>query len=228
MLEPITKNEIEDLISKHHTSMSQYQIDHFVVGEKLTPHRILRQILLELETRYKNLKLYQTDIKIEELEVKLLEQEVLTCNGIDKEIKELKIFRRNVEIDALKKNVTNMEYEIGVLEKEFSVLKEKCGDMEQLLLDENGEEEYWINKFIKEAQVDIMTTGRIGKGVLDAIMSMPQEHQNLIVQNAVSHAASSNVYISQIEQASLKGLREDSTKLMLDTLVVKSDEEDSE
>ena len=208
--------------------MSQYQIDHFVVGEKLTPHRILRQILLELETRYKNHKLYQTDIKIEELEIKLLQQNISVCNGIDREIQELKISRREIDLSALRKNVMNMEYEINVLEKEYAVLKEKCGNMEELMLDGNGEEEYWINKFIKEAQVDIMTTGRIGKGVLDAIMSMPQEHQNLIVQNAVSHAVSSNLYIAAIEEHTVSGMKPESQKLMLDTLLIKSDEDDAE
>ena len=224
MLEP--NSEIEQLISQHQTSMSQYQIDHFVVGEKMTPYRILKQILLELESRYKNLKLLTTDFKIESLEIKKLKRDLESITDeIDKEIAELKIYRREVDSSVIQKNISNMEYEIGVLEKQYNVLKERFGDMTKSLHDESGEEEYWINKFIKEAQVDIMTTGRIGKGVLDAIMTLPNELQGLIIQNSVGQATNSNAYISAVEDMHLKQINESKQgKLMLDTLVTKTEE----
>lgn len=232
MLEPIsldTRSEIESLISKHHTSMSQYQIDHFVVGEKMTPYRILRQILLELETRYKNKKLYSVDLKIEKLEIEKLKSELNNANGIEREIQELKIERRIVDVTALEKNLQNITYEIEILENQYRIIKEKHQDTEELLFDESGEEEYWINKFIKEAQVDIMTTGRVGKGVLDAIMSLPIELQNVVIQNAVTHATNSNNYIGAIEQHCLESMNEtNQASLMLDVLVTKTDSTDSE
>ena len=206
--------------------MSQYQIDHFVVGEKMTPYRILKQILLELESRYKNTKLLTTDFKIESLEIKKLKRELGSITDeIDKEIAELKIYRREVDSEAIQKNISNMEYEIGVLENQYNILKERFGDTTKLLLDESGEEEYWINKFIKEAQVDIMTTGRIGKGVLDAIMTLPNDLQGLIIQNSVGQATNSNAYISAVEDMHLKQINESKQgKLMLDTLVTKTEE----
>lgn len=225
MLEPTSKNksEIVDLISQHHTSMSQYQIDNFVVGEKMTPYRILKQILLELETRYKNQKLFETDCKIELLEIQQLKNKLSVIDDkIEKEILELKIQRRELELVALEKNKSNIDYEIEVLENQYNILKEKNENMLDVLNDESGEEEYWINKFIKEAQVDIMTTGRVGKGVLDAIMSLPTEIQNLIIQNAVGQATNSNTYISAVEDHYIQQIREDKqSKLMLDTLVKK-------
>lgn len=214
--------EIKNLIDIHHTSMTQYQIDHFVVGEKMTPYRILRQILMELETRYVNLELTKKDQKIEIIKIKQLKSTLDTLEGFDKEIQELEIEKKELELNSISKTIFNTEYEINVLENQFKKLKEQYPDMKSVLTDPDGEEEYWINKFIKEAQVDIMTTGRVGKGVLDAIMSLPNEHQQFIINHAVSQATNSNVYISGVEDLILKEIRDEKKgKLMLDTLIKK-------
>ena len=215
-------HEIKALIDIHHTSMTQYQIDHFVVGEKMTPYRILRQILMELETRYVNLELTKKDQKIEIIKIKQLKSTLDTLEGFDKEIQELEIEKKELELNSISKTIFNTEYEINVLENQYKKLKEQYPDMKSVLTDPDGEEEYWINKFIKEAQVDIMTTGRVGKGVLDAIMSLPNEHQQFIINHAVSQATNSNVYISGIEDLILKEIRDEKKgKLMLDTLIKK-------
>lgn len=215
-------HEIKALIDIHHTSMTQYQIDHFVVGEKMTPYRILRQILMELETRYVNLELTKKDQKIEIIKIKQLKSILDTLEGFDKEIQELEIEKKELELNSISKTIFNTEYEINVLENQFKKLKEQYPDMKSVLTDPDGEEEYWINKFIKEAQVDIMTTGRVGKGVLDAIMSLPNEHQQFIINHAVSQATNSNVYISGVEDLILKEIRDEKKgKLMLDTLIKK-------
>ncbi len=215
-------HEIKALIDIHHTSMTQYQIDHFVVGEKMTPYRILRQILMELETRYVNLELTKKDQKIEIIKIKQLKSTLDTLEGFDKEIQELEIEKKELELNSISKTIFNTEYEINVLENQFKKLKEQYPDMKSVLTDPDGEEEYWINKFIKEAQVDIMTTGRVGKGVLDAIMSLPNEHQQFIINHAVSQATNSNVYISGVEDLILKDIRDEKKgKLMLDTLIKK-------
>lgn len=215
-------HEIKALIDIHHTSMTQYQIDHFVVGEKMTPYRILRQILMELETRYVNLELTKKDQKIEIIKIKQLKSTLDTLEGFDKEIQELEIEKKELELNSISKTIFNTEYEINVLENQYKKLKEQYPDMKSVLTDPDGEEEYWINKFIKEAQVDIMTTGRVGKGVLDAIMSLPNEHQQFIINHAVSQATNSNVYISGVEDLILKDIRDEKKgKLMLDTLIKK-------
>lgn len=214
--------EIKNLIDIHHTSMTQYQIDHFVVGEKMTPYRILRQILMELETRYVNLELTKKDQKIEIIKIKQLKSTLDSLEGFDKEIQELEIEKKELELNSISKTIFNTEYEINVLENQYKKLKEQYPDMKSVLTDPDGEEEYWINKFIKEAQVDIMTTGRVGKGVLDAIMSLPNEHQQFIINHAVSQATNSNVYISGVEDLILKEIRDEKKgKLMLDTLIKK-------
>lgn len=214
--------EIKNLIDIHHTSMTQYQIDHFVVGEKMTPYRILRQILMELETRYVNLELTKKDQKIEIIKIKQLKSILDSLEGFDKEIQELEIEKKELELNSISKTIFNTEYEINVLENQYKKLKEQYPDMKSVLTDPDGEEEYWINKFIKEAQVDIMTTGRVGKGVLDAIMSLPNEHQQFIINHAVSQATNSNVYISGVEDLILKEIRDEKKgKLMLDTLIKK-------
>src|SRR5574344_2092099 len=145
-------HEIKALIDIHHTSMTQYQIDHFVVDEKMTPYRILRQILMELETRYVNLELTKKDQKIEIIKIKQLKSTLDSLEGFDKEIQELEIEKKELELNSISKTIFNTEYEINVLENQFKKLKEQYPDMKSILTDPDGEEEYWINKFIKEAQ----------------------------------------------------------------------------
>ena len=177
---------------------------------------------MELETRYVNLELTKKDQKIEIIKIKQLKSTLDTLEGFGKEIQELEIEKRELELNSISKTIFNTEYEINVLENQFKKLKEQYPDMKSVLTDPDGEEEYWINKFIKEAQVDIMTTGRVGKGVLDAIMSLPNEHQQFIINHAVSQATNSNVYISGVEDLILKEIRDEKKgKLMLDTLIKK-------
>jgi hypothetical protein len=53
-------------------------------------------------------------------------------------------------------------------------------------------------------------------------MSLPNEHQQFIINHAVSQATNSNVYISGVEDLILKEIRDEKKgKLMLDTLIKK-------
>jgi hypothetical protein len=218
--------EIKNLINTHQTSMTQYQIDHFVVGEKMTPYRILKQILLELESRYRNLEVTEMDLKIEKLRIKQMQARLdKITDTIEKEIQELEIAKREIDLSGLEKTILNNKYEIGVIEAQYVKLKEQYEDTKSLLASPDGEEEYWVNKFIKEAQVDIMTSGRVGKGVLDAMMSLPNDVQNLILTNAIGQAANSNVYISAVEDHYLSSIKEKQQgELMLDTVIKKVEE----
>lgn len=221
------QDEIHKLINIHQTSMTQYQIDNFVIGEKMTPYRILKQILLELETRYRNLKISELDLKIEKLRIKKMKEELKTIDDtIYKEIQELEIEKKEIDLSGIEKTIFNNKFEINVIEMQYKKLKDTNPDLEKLLFDQHGEEEYWINKFVKEAQIDIMTTGRIGKGVLDAIMSLPTNIQNFILNNAIGQAANSNIYISAVEDHYLSDIKEKQAgELMLDTIVKKVDAE---
>jgi hypothetical protein len=224
------QKEIETLISSHQTSMSKYQIDHFVIGEKMTPYRILKQILLELESRYRNLDDVKDELTIHKIKAKKLKKKISKeKDEDDKAILDVKLRKKQREIKSLEKSQLNNEYEIKTLEEQYRNIKAQYPDTQALLTDEAEEQIYWVNKFIKEAQVDIMTGGRIGKGVLDAIMTLPEELQNVVVQNAVAQAASSNGFISAVEDHHIDALKESKkVALQLSTVIGQKIDEDEE
>jgi len=120
----------------------------------------------------------------------------------------------------MEKTYNNHLYEISIFEDNYKKIKEVYENPKTLLDDPNGEEIYWVNKFIKEAQIDIMTSGRIGKGILDAIMTLPEKLQEVIITQSVLQANNSNGYISLVENDINKKISEDkSVKLMLNTMV---------
>jgi len=223
------QNEIKELIDMQPTTMSKYQIDNFVINEKMTDYKILKQILLELGTRYNAYEDILIDYEILELEIKKSEEEYNKIKtDITKKIKKLEIQKQKNNLKRMKKTIKNHEYEIAIFEENYKKIKDNYESPKLLLQDETGEEIYWVNKFIKEAQIDIMTNGRIGKGVLDAILMLPERLQEIIVNNAVAQAANSNSYIGFNEAEIIESIKSSKkVSLMLNTLIgEKKDEVD--
>lgn len=216
-----TRGEIEKLIFDQPTTMSKYQIDNFVISDKMTDYKILKQILLELGTRYVGLDEMEIDIKIEKLTLKQMQETKGNMHkGIARDIHDLEMQKQENKIKQFEKSLRNTKYEIGIMEANYSKIKAVHENPQALLDDETGEEIYWVNKFIKEAQIDIMTGGRIGKGVLDAIMSLPEHLQQVIITQSISQAANNNGFISAAENTVIEKIKEKKeVQLMLNTIV---------
>ena len=197
--------QVKDLIEKIPSTMSQYQIENFVVQDKITDFRMLKQLLLELSVRYSNKENYELDLEEKEVELEKLKEELNNLfKRYDRKLKEIEIKRKKKEIESLNKTLKNLNYEIEIFENKFKEISKNYDDLETFLMDQKNEEIYWINKFIKEAQIDIMTTGRIGKGLLDAILMLPEKTQLTIIHNAIDQAMKSNLYLEQVEQETIK------------------------
>ncbi len=222
-----TRAEIEKLIFNQPTTMSKYQIDNFVINDKMTDYKILKQILLELGTRYTGIDEMVLDTKIEELKLKQMQETKGNMHkGVARDIHDLEMQKQENKIKVFKKTLRNNVYEIGIMEENYKKLKSVHDNPQALLDDETGEEIYWVNKFIKEAQIDIMTGGRIGKGVLDAIMALPENLQQVIITNAISQAANNNGYISSTENDVIAKIKDSKkVQLMLSTVVGEKIEE---
>lgn len=220
-METISRNEIKELISTQTTCMSEYQINHFVIGEKMTNYRILKQLLMELDTRYTNYETMKLDEEIEQLELEEMEEEYLKMEeGTSKKIYKLNIEKKKLVAQSIKKTFENYIYEISILENNMQKLKAELGDLNQVLNDDTGEEIYWVNKFIKEAQIDIMVSGRLGKGVLDAIMTLPEHLQQVIVHTAITQSTRANTYMTAVEYNVHDTLKEADSDLKLSLATV--------
>jgi len=74
------RDEIESLIKQQPTTMSKYQIDNFVISDKMTNYKILKQILLELGTRYVGFEELKLNLEIEKLECEKMEEDLKKYN----------------------------------------------------------------------------------------------------------------------------------------------------
>lgn len=200
--------EIEKLIFSQPTTMLKYPINNFVVTEKMTDHKILKQILLELGTRYTGYDAIKIDVQIADLELEQMQLDLEQLSDMQYKIAALNIKKKEAIIYGLNRTIRNHEYELKVLEYNYIKLKDRNPDTQAILADETGEEIYWVNKFIKEAQTYIMTGGRIGKGVLDAIIMLPEQLQKVIVENAMTQVSNSNGFIGFTENRIIETIKE--------------------
>jgi len=202
------KKEIEALIQSQSTTMTGYQIDNFVINDKMTPYKMLKQILLELGTRYAGLEDLELDTEEESLILEQLTNDLsnFEVNSIPYKLHNVKIKKQKKKMKELNKTLSNYMYEINILEANFEKIK-KLGNPIDIINDKNGEEIYWTNKFIKEAQIDIMTNGRIGKGILDAILMLDENTQMNIINSAIAQAMHSNLYLSATENKVIKNIK---------------------
>lgn len=215
-----TREEIKELISTQPTCMSEYQIEHFVIGDKMTNYRIIKQILMELDTRYVNFETMKIDKELVALELEELEFEHAELSeGFPKRKIGFLIQKKEIEIAALLKTFDNYIFELNILENNLMKMKAALGDLAPILNDKDGEEIYWVNKFVKEAQIDIMVSGRIGKGVLDAIMALPERLQEVIVQTAIGQATGSNAYMNAVEHKVHETMKGEKITLSLNNIV---------
>lgn len=215
-------SEIIDMDLKEHaltalqyisTGMSDFQIKHFVIGDKLNIFKIFKQLCMELEVRYEKLEF--TLVEKEELELLILQLQ----NEIERETDTIeikliknKISKKNIELKITSKRIEGLRKEIITLEEEYKILVQKFDVKELIEKQEEYEQQYWVDKLSLEGQFDIMTTGRLGKGLLDALIGLPQEIQTFIVQNSVSNAIKNNFNLKELENISHLKLNEQRTK----------------
>jgi len=209
------RNEIEALIEKHSTSMTKFQIRHFVIGDKITNYRIIKQLLMEIEIRYnavdeEKLNLKENEIKIAKFNNKLSNE----SDFYEKELIKIDIKRLELEKKNIMKRLLGLEYELEELEKLLNEISNKI-DIEKYINNEEYESEYWINKFVRDAQFDIMTTGRLQKGVLEAISVLPIELQEEIVNKAIMNSTISELYLKNVEEIVINKLNKSNEQCKL-------------
>jgi hypothetical protein len=132
------ESKFSDLMLGH----SEYQIEHFIIGQFLTPDRKHRQCLHELWARYGGLvSAWYTSSKIV-LEIKKLEKDLEKASGIDKEEIELDLTNSKLKQMLGTHSLRETVREMKILYKLFEKL-----DKKRLFPDyEAAEPEYWTKK----------------------------------------------------------------------------------
>jgi len=163
---------------------SDYAVEHFVDGSKLTPERRFRQSVIELDVAtgaYENAK-YELTKKRIELSDMLLQLDNPTLVGMDRSLLELevsntkRILRRSDmslagmlrEMDQHNRNLSKVESELGFTK---DTTETEIRDTLQ-----KAEADYYLIKLALDAAIKIVSNqSGLPVGVLNAIHQMPED-----------------------------------------------------
>jgi hypothetical protein len=189
----------EDLIEYSMTKAepySEFQMQNFVVNQEITDYRKLRQIILEIETRRQAVETLEMEIEKNEIWIEQAEEEhdniyndSRAYNKYEKRLDELKIKRLKYDYRVNKKRYKQGVLELDVLVKLVEDSYENIESVRDQLENniEGKEQIYWISRLGKQASMDLISTGRIGVGNMDAIANMSEKNQVKTLKSALEY-----------------------------------------
>jgi len=123
-----------------------------------------------------------------------------------------------------------LETLISIVSDNFETTEEVVSMLEDDI--EEKEEKYWVTRMAKQAAMDMVSSGRIGVGNMDAIAGMPEDKQVETLAVALQYNQRLNDGMSQINSNVLEGLHTNEGSLpkfdvpsITDKLLVKLDDE---
>lgn len=180
--------------------MTEYQCQQFVANSQLTPYKMVRQALLEIETRYHAYTEIRNSLRKNEIyRKKLIRQIEATQDELDRELLQIDLEKMDYDITIYQRKFAQSE---GEMKAFIDVVKKYAKDDEELKpyleLNEEEEKKYWIARMGKQAALDIIAFGRVGSGNMDSIAMMPQEDQLNTLQLAVQYSGLINAGLHKV------------------------------
>lgn len=194
--------ELDIIRSSIHANMgmTEYQCQQFVANSQLTPYKMVRQALLEIETRYHAYYEIRTSLRKSEIMRKKLQRTIdATPDELDKELLQIDLEKMDYDITIYKRKFLQSEIEMKAF---IDVVKKYATTEEELKpyleLNEDEEKKYWVARMGKQAALDIIAFGRVGSGNMDSIAMMPQEDQLNTLQLAVQYSGLINAGLHKV------------------------------
>lgn len=194
--------ELDIIRSSIHANMgmTEYQCQQFVTNSQLTPYKMVRQALLEIETRYHAYYEIRTSLRKNEIMRKKLQRQIdATPDELDKELLQIDLEKMDYDITIYKRKFLQSEVEMKAF---IDVVKKYATTEEELApyleLNEDEEKKYWVARMGKQAALDIIAFGRVGSGNMDSIAMMPQDDQLNTLQLAVQYSGLINAGLHKV------------------------------
>jgi hypothetical protein len=216
---------------------TNFQATHFVAGSQITPWRMVRQALSELDTRHQayhdvSISLRKSAVKMKKFKYDLNN----ATNETDLEIQQINIDDAEYDIKVWERKLEHAKFEIDLY---LEIINRYVTDEKPIeyFVEENLEEEesYWIMRMAKQASMDMIASGRIGVGNMDSIAMMPEEVQVKTLATTLQYVKRLNGGMKKIDSAVKKGLLANDKLLpeydvpsITDTLLVGFDNDEKE
>lgn len=200
------------------SNQSEYQNRHFVTASQLTPYRMLKQCMLEIESRHHSWYNVKNKLKRKQIEIKMAKRDLEQFGHQDPLRAEL----IQVDIEDMENDCRIWERKLLQAEDEIrgfiNQAKQIAGDDEELLnkaftYDEEEERQYWVTRMAKQAAMDMIAYGRIGSGNMDSIAMMPEEDQVMTLATTLQYNERLMGGLNQISNAVQQGLLENKEHL---------------
>jgi len=188
---------------------TEFQCNHFVSGSHPTFYRQVRQTLIELNSRKHSLEKIKISVRKCELEIEKIKNNIEKSeDDYERKLLEIELDDILLDLRVWHKKIKQCHIEMRYF---LDWLKQNCGSVEEAdkFFEQDDEEEhkYWIARMAKQTSIDIITSGRLGAGNLDAILQMPEEDQVKTLQLALSYAGAVNAGVDQLKLNSEKTVR---------------------
>ena len=189
--------------------MTEFQTKHFVVGDGLTPYRMRRQALVEIDTRRSSLHSMIKNMNKAKAELALIYRDL--DNQAD-------ILKRNLiqcEYDDKLYDITVWNHKIPQARRELKEMidhlrslfdsEPTTEDIKNISKEDPAQEKlYWQVRMAKQTAVDMIAHGRVGAGQMSSIMMMEPEDQRIVLSKAIEYSAQMDNTIGALEHESRK------------------------
>jgi len=191
------------------SGQSRYQSEQFVANSQLTPYRMIKQCLLELETRHHSWFTVKNKLARKKVEIQIAQRDIdhsddeLTNKIITIDIEDMKH-----DVKVWERKITQAEEEImQYLEMVKTIAKDDETIIEKAMgYDHEEERKYWIARMAKQAAMDMVSYGRIGSGNMDSIAMMPEEDQVMALATTLQYNERLGQGLKSISEAVSEGL----------------------
>ena len=191
-MELTTLKELEEYFSNPEycsMGMSKTQMENFIFSMQITSTRVAFQFINELQTRFNSLNGSILHVEEKEAEMMILEEEkeAAKTEGVS-QLKEVLIRKKVHEIKMTKVKILQsnkeIDYIISSLNKYELATGNKLTEMD--FENEDDDRDYWMRRLSKQAGLDIISTGRISTGNMEALMVLPGTDSDKVLSNAIA------------------------------------------
>ena len=169
--------------------MSKVQMENFIFSMQITSTKVAFQFINELQTRFNSLKGSILHVEEKEAERMILEveKEGAKTDG-EVQLKKVLIRKKDHEIAMTNAKIRQSNKEIEYITESLNKYELATGNKltEMDFENEDDDRDYWMRRLSKQAGLDIISTGRISTGNMEALMVLPGTDSDKVLSNAIA------------------------------------------
>lgn len=204
-----------------------FKIKHFVGDAQITPYQKYKQFLLEIRGREEVIENLLMNIAKQEAMIEVIFEEMNELTSPAKiKLKEFDLITNKNDLIKIHRRLSQAYTErrnfIAALEEMYitgEAYLPDGTDLKDAVMNEEMslklEQEHWIQRLGKQAALDLLSSGKVGTGNMDAISMMSEENAVAALDVAVGWATRVNSAMEQIQSSKIKELSNKSFSLNL-------------